>query len=111
MVIATRESDVAVPADMFEFADSFLRTSMLRKELDAGGILGSMGNGDAGYGMHSGDGTQLARQRHSGRLNVVSCDGHVEGVKVDALFFDNSDQARRRWFRDHQNHPELTLRQ
>jgi prepilin-type N-terminal cleavage/methylation domain-containing protein/prepilin-type processing-associated H-X9-DG protein len=108
---ATRETDVAVAADMIEFADSFLRTSMIRKELDAGGNLGSFGNGEGGYTMHGNDGTQLARQRHSGRLNVVFCDGHVEGIKVDTLFFDNSDQARRRWFRDNQPHRELILRQ
>lgn len=108
---ATREHQVAAPADMIAFADRFLRTSMIRKELDAGGSLGSFANGTSGYTMHGSDGTQLARQRHGGRLNVVFCDDHVEGAKVDALFFDNSDQARRRWFRDHQSHPELMLRQ
>jgi len=107
---ATRDTDVAVPADMIQFADSFLRTSTLRKELDAGGSLGSFGNGDEGYTMHGNDGTRLARQRHSGRLNVVFSDGHGEVIKVDTLFFDNSDTARRRWFRDNQPHRELILR-
>src|SRR5262245_28887429 len=110
-VRATRDLDVTVPSDMIQFADSFLRTSMIRKELDAGGSLGSFENGEGGYTMHGNDGTQLARQRHTGRLNVVFCDGHVEGIKVDALFFDNSDEARRRWFRDNQPHRELILKQ
>ncbi len=110
-ITATRESDVAAPADMFKFADSFMRISTVRQELDAGGIIGSMANGEGGYDLPSENGTQLARQRHRGRLNVVFCDDHVEGVKVDALFFDNSPPARQRWFRDHQPHPELTLRQ
>jgi prepilin-type N-terminal cleavage/methylation domain-containing protein/prepilin-type processing-associated H-X9-DG protein len=107
----TREHQVAIPSDMIRFADSFLRTSMVRKELDAGGGLGSFGNGTSGYTMHGDGGTELARRRHSGNLNVVFCDDHIEGIKVDVLFFDNSDQARQRWFRDHQAHRELTLRQ
>jgi len=35
----TREHQVAAPSDMIRFADSFLRTSMARKELDAGAGL------------------------------------------------------------------------
>ena len=107
----TRDSQVVFPGDMIQFADSFLRTSMLRKELDAGGTLGSFGNGTDGYTMHGNNGTELARRRHGRRLNVVFCDGHVEGLKVDTLFFDNSDAARRRWFRDNLPHRELILKQ
>jgi prepilin-type N-terminal cleavage/methylation domain-containing protein/prepilin-type processing-associated H-X9-DG protein len=109
-IVATREAQVAAPSDMIAFADSYYRVSFARKVLDAGGHLGSCNNGNSdGYETHGNDGTQLARQRHAGRLNVVFCDGHVEGVKVDALFFDNSDATRRRWFRDHQPHRELML--
>ncbi len=68
---------------MLEFGDSFLRTSMVRRELDAGGSFGSFGNGEGGYTMHGDDGAQLARQPHGGRLNVVFCDDHVEGIRVD----------------------------
>ena len=60
--------------------------------------------------MHADDGTALARKRHSGKLNVVFCDDHVEGIKVNDLFFDNSEAARRRWFRDNKPHFELQLR-
>jgi len=34
------------------------------------------------------------------------CDGHVEGLKLEALFKDKSDHALRRWNRDHQPHRE-----
>jgi len=107
---ATRENQVVAPADMIAFADTFLRTSLVRQELDAGAYLGSFANGFSGYTMHGTNGTELARQRHRGRLNIVFCDDHVEPIKVDPLFFDNTDQARRRWFRDHQPHRELILR-
>jgi len=53
---ATRENQVAAPADMIAFADTFLRTSMVRQELDAGAYLGSFGNGASGYTMHGTNG-------------------------------------------------------
>jgi prepilin-type N-terminal cleavage/methylation domain-containing protein/prepilin-type processing-associated H-X9-DG protein len=109
LLFPTREPQVRVPADMIAFGDAFFRYSTVRKILDAGEGLGSMGNGTGGGELHSKDGTQLARRRHLGRLNLVFCDTHVEGVKVDTLFFDNSDQARRRWFNDNQPHPDLML--
>jgi prepilin-type processing-associated H-X9-DG protein/prepilin-type N-terminal cleavage/methylation domain-containing protein len=110
-LIATRDSDLAAPADMIGFADSFLRVSSVKRTLDAGAPLGSFANGEGGYTMHGTNGTELARDRHRGRLNVVFADGHVEGNEVNKLFFDNSDDLRRRWFRDHQPHRELILKQ
>jgi prepilin-type N-terminal cleavage/methylation domain-containing protein/prepilin-type processing-associated H-X9-DG protein len=110
-IVRTVESQVLVPSDMYEFGDSFLRTSMAHKELDAGGDFGSFDNSSdySSYAMHGTNGTLLARIRHNGSLNVVFCDAHVESIKVDRLFFDNSDSARRRWFRDNQPHPEVVL--
>jgi len=107
----TTESQVLAPSQMYAFGDSFLRTSMARKELDAGGQFGSFDNtvDYPSYTMHGTNGTLLARTRHAGSLNVASCDAHVEGIKVDRLFFDNSDEARRRWFRDNQPHREVIL--
>ena len=107
----TRESQVLVPADMIAFGDAFERLSMVKKRLDAGTGIGSFGNGEGGYGRSFTDGTHLARQRHGGHLNTVFCDGHVEAILVDALYFDNSDAARQRWFNDHQPHSELILTQ
>src|SRR5262249_45026675 len=110
-LVPTTESRVLAPSQMYAFGDAFLRTSMARKELDAGAGLGSFDNATdyPSYTMHGSDGTRLARTRHAGSLNVVLCDAHVEGIKVDRLFFDNSDEARRRWFRDNQPHREVVL--
>jgi prepilin-type N-terminal cleavage/methylation domain-containing protein/prepilin-type processing-associated H-X9-DG protein len=107
----TRDSKVQVPNDMIAFGDAFERLSMVRKILDAGVGIGSFGNNEGGYDRHFTDGTQLARRRHDDRLNTAFCDCHVEAIRVDQLYFDNNDQARQRWFNDHQPHRELILTQ
>jgi prepilin-type processing-associated H-X9-DG protein len=50
--------------------------------------------------------TDRIKQRHSGDLNVVFCDGHVEACTLDFLFSDDSDTALASWNRDHQPHRE-----
>jgi prepilin-type N-terminal cleavage/methylation domain-containing protein/prepilin-type processing-associated H-X9-DG protein len=44
------------------------------------------------------------RKRHDGKLAVLFCDGHVEAMKLEPVFFDRSDQALSRWNRDNQPH-------
>ena len=48
----------------------------------------------------------LTRKRHSGRFNILFCDGHVESPTQKVLFDDTSDAALVRWNRDHQPHAE-----
>jgi prepilin-type processing-associated H-X9-DG protein len=104
-IVPIRDSEVLVPSDMIAFADCFKRLSPANRAVCVGAAtLGSMSRG---YWTVFPNETPLALQRHSGRLNVAFCDAHVESVKLDTLYFDNSDQARRRWFRDHQPHREL----
>ncbi len=50
--------------------------------------------------------TARAYARHQGKANVVFCDGHVESPTLQFLFADTSDDALRRWNRDHQPHRE-----
>jgi prepilin-type processing-associated H-X9-DG protein len=67
------------------------------------------------YGVQESDGsvvstvgsTKRAYSRHQGKANVVFCNGHVESPKLTFLFEDTSDDALRRWNRDHQPHREL----
>jgi prepilin-type N-terminal cleavage/methylation domain-containing protein/prepilin-type processing-associated H-X9-DG protein len=105
-----REAMVAVPGDMIAYGDAFHRYSIKNRQLDAGYGLGGNGPNGGTDGVWGTNGTQLAMQRHNGKLNVVFCDGHVESIKVDTLFFSNDDSARRRWFRDNKPHPELALK-
>jgi prepilin-type N-terminal cleavage/methylation domain-containing protein/prepilin-type processing-associated H-X9-DG protein len=44
--------------------------------------------------------------RHQDRANILLCDGHVESPKLQFLYQDTSDEALRRWNRDHQPHRE-----
>ena len=51
---------------------------------------------------------QATLQRHSGRYNIVFCDGHVEGVRRDKLF-EQTDTALRRWNNDDLPHADLLM--
>ncbi|MBI4661766.1 MAG: hypothetical protein HY735_23335 [Verrucomicrobia bacterium] len=46
-------------------------------------------------------------KRHGGIANVAFCDGRVASLKLQALFFDESDEALSRWNNDHEPHREL----
>lgn len=47
------------------------------------------------------------QRRHGGRWNVSFCDGHVESLRVGALFDLRRSDVARRWNRDNLPHPEL----
>ena len=83
------DSMVTVPSDMMVIGDCFDFQGLLnRRPL----------NWFENYG------NTLAR--HQGKANVVFCDGHVESPTLKFLFEDTSDEALRRWNRDHQPHRE-----
>ena len=80
---------VTVPSDMMVIGDCFDFQGLLnRRPL----------NWFENYG------NTLAR--HQGKANVVFCDGHVESPTLKFLFEDTSDEALRRWNRDHLPHRE-----
>ena len=82
------ETEVVAPSDMMAIVDSFDGSiELLRDRVD-----------------RFTDGNTLAR--HQGKANVVFCDGHVESPPLKFLFADTSDEALRRWNRDHQPHRE-----
>jgi prepilin-type processing-associated H-X9-DG protein/prepilin-type N-terminal cleavage/methylation domain-containing protein len=45
-----------------------------------------------------------ARKRHQDRLNMLFCDGHVEGLKVQKLFFSKDERDMRMWNIDNEPH-------
>jgi prepilin-type N-terminal cleavage/methylation domain-containing protein len=77
-----RESEVVVPAEMIAIGES-----------DAFAFMRSLS-----YDFRD----RVAR--HLGKLNELSCDGHVESLKLTALFEDIGDEALARWNRDHLPH-------
>jgi prepilin-type processing-associated H-X9-DG protein len=89
--------------------------------ISVGDAYNDSGNGPYGegvpgltrqYGYQLGDAAvkerarQSARKRHTGKFNVVFCDGHVEHMKPSKLF-GQDDSALRRLNNDHLPHREL----
>jgi len=104
-IVPVSESDVRVPANMIAFGDAAYRASL--KRLDFG--WANFGRGldyDAGINAPTivRDANRLAAERHSGKWNLAFCDGHVEGPRLTDVFFEESDEARRRWNRDNESH-------
>jgi prepilin-type N-terminal cleavage/methylation domain-containing protein/prepilin-type processing-associated H-X9-DG protein len=87
-LIPVKASEVANPSDMMAVGDSVV-----------GGI--DFIRLDLKYLEQRG-----ASARHQGKLNAVFCDGHVESPTLQFLFADTSDEALRRWNRDHLPHRE-----
>ena len=46
------------------------------------------------------------RRRHSGRWNVIFCDGHIENLRAKPLFDVRCDEVLKRWNRDNLPHRE-----
>jgi prepilin-type processing-associated H-X9-DG protein len=86
--VAVRESEVVAPSDMIAIGDDVVGGIEFMRE-------------DMNYLTERG-----AVQRHTGKLNVVFCDGHVEAPTLNSLFVDTNDAALVRWNRDHQPHRE-----
>jgi prepilin-type N-terminal cleavage/methylation domain-containing protein/prepilin-type processing-associated H-X9-DG protein len=103
------ESSVKVPSEMMALGDGF-ETS---HEFKAKGITYDAYVGRSTHLHRDGGGVGIpypkeemkrSRQRHRDRANVIFCDGHIEGSKLQTLFFDKSDRVLRRWNRDNLPH-------
>ena len=82
-----QESEVASPSDMMALGESFDGRISFDRNLNGMDKFGNL-------------------NRHQGKANVVFCDGHVESPTLKFLFEDTSDEALRRWNRDHLPHRE-----
>ena len=82
-----KETSVIAPSDMIAIGDVFQQRLALTRESVYSFALAS-------------------NQRHQSKANMLFCDGHVESLKLKFLFEDTSDEALRRWNRDHQPHRE-----
>jgi prepilin-type processing-associated H-X9-DG protein len=103
LVRPVKESEVRVPSDMLAIGDGFLGESTNYIHISQWFYRNS------GHPPTYGAPNQIkpARERHRGKLNLVFCDGHVEAFKLETLFFDESNQALKRWNRDNETHREL----
>jgi len=117
--VTIRQSAVMRPADMIAMGDAnlmWLISPVLKayyridgpttysgySRLDLNSWIRSTAAGFGGSaGIH-----RASQARHSKRLEIVFCDGHVEGIRTERLF-DKSDESLRRWNNDNQPHAEL----
>ena len=98
-----RESDVLNPSEMLAIGDGFVGWRGVIKD---GGWMLSRGP----EAQEFLDSTRRSHRRHSGRGSVLFCDGHVDGLKLEFLFQDETDRALRIWNRDNQPHRERLIR-
>jgi len=108
-VVPISESAVKTPDDMIAFGDNF-RVYMDRvMVVSLGEIARSVSGFDevAHSRITAEDSIRALSRRHGGIANVVFCDSHVAGMKFAPLFFDESDDALRRWNNDHEPHREV----
>jgi len=100
----TEESRVRVPSEMIAIGDGYNGSWGVDPPLpydiyESYGDLAREGLGDWTI-------PPTGRKRHQGRLNIVFCDGHVEGVNVESLYFSKDDREMRLWNVDNQPHRE-----
>ena len=96
----TREADISAPSEMIAIADAFSGTPDKVSLVEGDWIIARTSFG----AIPPRNDIQFAVSRHRGRLNVTFCDGHVEPLRVQTLFFDVTDEAYKRWSRDNQAH-------
>jgi len=114
-----RESQVAKPSDMIAFGDSVWSPPAAANFgfpsfYGVGGVVLEHGLYDlALLPARSSDSAQVKSRRanygrrHSGRFNIVFCDGHVEHGRP-GLYFDNRQKSiLMRWNYDNQPHQDL----
>jgi prepilin-type processing-associated H-X9-DG protein len=108
-VVPLPESVVKIPSDMIALGDSMSALTN-RYMLDTAlGVISRSGGhvqGNFNQAMIE-DSIREQSRRHGGMANIAFCDAHVAGLKFQPLFFDESDDALRRWNNDHEPHREV----
>lgn len=119
-VLRIRDAQVLVPSDMIALGDATLShdASMVimayfglesaKDSYDGWSLLDiNTRNFQERPNFTPSDGVIKATlKRHSGRYNIVFCDGHVEGIHRNNLF-KAEDHALRRWNNDNEPHEDL----
>ena len=104
---ATRESEVAAPADMIAAGDAYSTWPKPDDRLVLGlELLSRKLHSQLDFSPLRQEFTAV-QQRHGGKLNVAFCDGHSESVRVRNLLLDYNPNLLKRWHTDNQPHAEL----
>ena len=98
------ESSLRVPSDMIAFGDALQR--MNGRIVSTGTAALSLNSWLLNASeSHWKELENQARDRHNGKGTVAFCDGHIESIRLPALFGIH-DSDLRRWNNDHQPHRE-----
>jgi prepilin-type N-terminal cleavage/methylation domain-containing protein/prepilin-type processing-associated H-X9-DG protein len=99
-----RESEVVSPSATYSIGDGFRGWSDL---ISVGARFARIaGTNTLGTWPEGRARDRSARDRHRGFANVAFVDGHLESIALKTLFSDTSENALRRWSRDHDPHLE-----
>ncbi len=112
----TRESQVAVPAEMIAVADArlfFLKSyATLQTRVIAGtarlcpyNLMLNVYVGDTAAPIYWPQG--LYQRWHRGRANILFCDDHVENMKFQSFYSISRDDWVAKWNNDHRPHREF----
>lgn len=99
-----RESEVVSPSATYSLGDGFMgfsdfvRVGSRFARIAGTNTLGTWPEGRAA--------DRSAHARHRGFANVALVDGHLESIALKTLFIETSENALRRWNRDHDPHLE-----
>lgn len=103
-----RDSAVRSPSQMIATGDAY--AGGLNGETARWEIMESIGEITRDGASHlDGEGIPVAkrptaRKRHAGHLNMAFCDGHVQGLKVEKLFYGKDERDMRLWNIDNEPH-------
>ncbi len=100
----TQESRVRVPSTLIAIGDGYnggygVQPPMPWDIYESHGGLAREGSVDTTI-------PATGRKRHLGRLNMVFCDGHVEGLKVQVQYLSKEERDMRLWNVDNEPHRE-----
>jgi len=102
-----RDSAVRSPSEMLAIGDGYAGGVDVTSRWDVFETDGEMIREGAAIVLADGSAgpkKPTARKRHGGQLNVVFSDGHVEGLKVQRLFFSKAERDMRLWNIDNEPH-------
>lgn len=106
---ATRESEIVVPSQMIAIGDCYVGSKGYQppyyEVYESYGDVAREGMSE----MNRVYKTSSARKRHEGKLNMEFCDGHVDGLSVQALYYSKKDSDMQVWNRDNEPHRERLL--
>ena len=111
-----RDDAVKSPADLIAAGDGYLAVKQASTAsgvpvsdsdglLLEGELLARLASAQGDY-IVAESRPSVARKRHSGRINILFCDGHTESESIPRLFFQKTSDLVRRWNVDNQPHPE-----